>query len=286
MGFNFGKNNKLDTEIKTEELFKDKTYSLLETISILKYKANSEKIKGQKIQIINTINQLRLLINKFMTINKETAKDICMQISFDLGEFCNQFNNLCLKLDLQNPLKGLSLSEIFDELEILNQIDAEYFSNNKLEIYNEDNFSPSYNTYDFKIYDTLFYLNNHCIVGYDIKELEIDKIFQDIDNDLSKLKEFISNRKELNANENLAFYIGGLIEALATIAHDYDIPNELNISFDLSFIDIINKLDLAFKQIDRFKEAMEDRPYDHLYDMYYDEFDDILDDENQYNDRN
>lgn len=254
MGFKFGINKKTDDMVfitSIDNLFINKKYSLLEIISILKYKANKDNdVNG--VEVMNIINQLRLLTDKFNTTNKQTSKDICMQLSFELGKFCTEFENLCTKLGLINPLKDLSLQDICKELAILKKIDEDYFSKVEFEVYTEDNFKEE--NYDFKMYDTLFYLHNHCIVGYTSSDIDLDKVFEDIDKNIANLKEFISNRKGSNSNEDLAFHIGTLVEALATIAYDYDIPNELNITFNTGFVTILNKLDLALQQIDRFKE--------------------------------
>lgn len=255
MGFRFGIGKKEEEVVSTmaiDRLFIDNKYSLLETISILKYKANKDS-DINSVEVINMINQLRLLTDKFSVTTKQTAKDTCMQLSFELGKFCNEFENLCTKLGLINPLNELSLQDVCKELTILKKIDEDYFSKVEFEVYTEDNFKEE--NYDFKMYDTLFYLHNHCIVGYTSSDVDLAKVFDDIDKNIANLKEFISNRKSSNSNEDVAFHMGTLIEALATIAYDYDIPNELNITFDTGFVTVLNKLDLALQQIDRFKDT-------------------------------
>lgn len=229
--------------LNTNNYFKGKKYSLLETISVFKYKAYKD-VNVDKDVVLNVLNKLRGLTDKIVVANNDETKDIFMQLSFELGLFCSDFNTLCVQLDIGNPLINLTMEEILSELQILKSIDEEFFSISNEKCIEIDK--------SFRMYDTLFYLNNHCIYTPQLSDEETKELYDDIDKNINKLKEFIRARESCVVNEDLAFHIGTLIEALGTVAYDYDLPNELNLAFDTKFDYILNTLYLAFGQIGRF----------------------------------
>lgn len=231
---------KKKSNMEIGQSLKNNEYSLLETLSILKYETylNNE---GYRDIVIDCINQLITLVDDFSSMNKSTSKDTCMKLSFKLGVFCNEFNNICIKFNLINPLIKLELNEIITELVTLKQIDKKYFVKRIFDFDVENDDLNKDNDY-FRIYDTLFYLKNYNSIN--TNEL--------IDIDLNQLKNLIKNRESSKENEDIAYNVGALIESLSAVAEECNLPNRLKRPFDMNFTELLDVLGKTFEQMERF----------------------------------
>lgn len=225
---------KIKEDIISDELY-ETHYCLLETVSLLKFKAyefNKDGF-GEEAEILNIINTLRDLAGKSIYINENITFDEIMQLNFELGIFYKEFSLLCKKLVVHNPLESLKPKEMWLELSVLNEIDVDYFSNPKTKKYKTSD-KLNYTDLELKMYDTLFYLREHFIFNYDEKTTDLHNLYEMIDKYLYELEELLKKRSKSNIsseNENISFRLGKVVEALDTIAYDYDLPNELSSSF-------------------------------------------------------
>ena len=246
----------------------DRHYCLLETISLLKYRA-FELYKegfGNEIEILNVILTLRDLCEKSQSMAKHISVDKLMQLNFELGVFYKEFVLLCEKQKVNNPFANLETKDIWIELGILYEIDREYFSKPERRRFKlSDEISTA--DLEMKMYDTLFYLREHFIFNFDEDETDITKLIAIIDKYLEELEKLVDSRTNQNntdENENISFKLGKIVEALDTIAYDYDIPNELSSAFCgnitefyLILSKVITELNKAKRDAENFKERQE-----------------------------
>lgn len=254
----------------------DKSYSLVEVITLLKYQAFLKWGSDEALEILLVIASIRecLLndakLNKFMkTADKESLMKEIRNVDVKIGKVLRNFELLCEEYSLLNPLRDLEGTEALLEMKKLVKLDEDFYGNENALVITEDLYRTKskelgakfmyndevYPLANIQIYDTMILLILE-VVQYDFKEIS-----SQIKDCVLKLRKLVADRKSLDLkiknNKNvcsleevdmigdLSLQMGEIKAFFDGVADEARIPNKLY--YEVSSRDFWEKLACMFE---------------------------------------
>lgn len=234
----------------------EKKHTLVEIITLLKYKACKNWGSDEALEILLVIASLRecLLQHADLTMRSNTLDGTSLvkaltNVNVQLGKVLRDLDLICEKYELSNPVKNLEGEESLTEILKLAKIDKEFYATKDAfvvteeiyekkkaelgtEFYNENSVYPLAN---IKLYDTIILL----MIGTDYDDKFIEK---QIESGVMELRQIVAERnsiipqfdknKHLGKIEDLARKLGSIQSIFDSIAYDFEVPNALNNDYE------------------------------------------------------
>lgn len=259
--------------IQNESVFsRDKNYTLVEVITLLKYQAYKKWGSNEALDILLLIASFReslIADNKLNKItDKETFRKEMRNVDVQLGKVLRNFEILCEQYSLPNPLTSLEGYDALLEIKKLVKLDKEFYGSETAtpiteEIYRRKSKELGsefltddviYPLANIQLYDTMILLMLE-VVKYDSKELS-----SQIQEHMFSLRNLVSSRKafeiklksnngqatikDLSDIQNLFLQMGEIKAFFDGIADESNIPNKLY--YDISAESFWKKLSCMF----------------------------------------
>lgn len=254
-----GSNNRYSMGVQNEGVFTtDKNYTLVEVITLFKYQAYANwapnEPSNEALEILLIIASIReCLLNdaklKNVTDEKARLKET-RNVDVKLGKVLRDFELLCERYTLPNPLANLEGSDALQEMKKLIALDEDFYGNENAfviteEIYNKKrkDLGADFFLHDeicsmanIQLYDTMILLMLE-VIDYDSKVISTQ-----IKEQMFKLRKLVADRKaidvkaknvksysieDIDAIDNISLLMGEIKAFFDGIADEFNIPNRL-----------------------------------------------------------